>query len=309
MQIDLPSSQSLRASNASKGYDSDERQELSETDPLLAEVRAAISDGFAGAILSGPPGTSKTWYAEQLAVTLAGSIDRVTIIQFHPSYQYEDFIEGWVANESGGFTLAPKHFLQICDRARNDSQNLFLLVIDEISRCDATRVFGEALTYLESSHRGKRFSLASGRTIDIPANLHIIATMNPWDVTVNELDFALLRRFARIEMQPSAAVLRQMLRDNNLEEVLAEQVAVFFETLQKKQNAMLKIGHAYFARVRDRDSLQRLWKFQLRPHFERVCRHDASELQSLDSAWSTLITKAQPEVVAPSVAEDAAPAS
>ncbi len=78
-----------------------------------------------------------------------------------------------------------------------------VLVIDEISRADVPRVLGEALTYLEMSLRDRPFYLASGDIAEIPKNLFIIATMNPWDVSVDELDIALERRFAHIDVRPA----------------------------------------------------------------------------------------------------------
>jgi 5-methylcytosine-specific restriction protein B len=269
-------------------------ESLSLGDSVYQSARDALEDGYAGIILIGPPGTSKSWYAEKIAHALAGSTQRVRIVQFHPSYQYEDFIQGWVSNGSGGFELRNKHFLELCEAAEKEPDEWYVLVIDEISRCDASRVFGEALTYLETSLRGKPFLLASGTSAKVPPNLCIVATMNPWDLTVGELDFALERRFAHINMQPSVDLLRTILNSNGVEENLQRSIVAFFELLQRKPNPMLRIGHAYFARVRDQDSLLRLWTFQLKPHIEKATRHDATELQSIESAWNQLIKSPPP---------------
>ena len=135
---------------------------LDANDDVLQRARELMADGFAGVILAGPPGTSKTYYARRLAATLCdGDESRIAFVQFHPSYQYEDFIETYQPTEGGGFAPKARVFLEMCDLART-ADALHVLVIDELSRTDAVRVFGEALTYLEESQRGIEFELASG---------------------------------------------------------------------------------------------------------------------------------------------------
>src|SRR5206468_9708787 len=84
--------------------------EIQETDPYFVQVRQLLNDGYAGVIFAGPPGTSKTYYAHNIAVLLAqGDPRRLRILQFHPSYQYEDFVEGYVPRRNGeGFRLRRK---------------------------------------------------------------------------------------------------------------------------------------------------------------------------------------------------------
>jgi len=261
-----------------------------EEDRVYVAVKQALQDGYAGVILRGPPGTSKSWYAKEIALAIADNdTTLVSFIQFHPSYQYEDFMEGWSPNSSGGFELRPKKFLNLCADAEEDPDNTYVLVIDEISRSDAARVFGEALTYLESSKRGMPFSLASGTTTSVPPNLIIIGTMNPWDRGVDDLDVALLRRFAQIDMPPDVGILTELLGLNGVDQALIEALGRFFSALQKQQNSMLHIGHAYFAHVRDAGSLARVWEFQLRHHFRSACRLEPEELRKLESMWSKMV--------------------
>ena len=287
----------------SQGIAKAEAEEELRDDPVFQEVNQAIEDGYAGVILSGPPGTSKSWYAVRIAQVLAESGDRVRLLQFHPSFQYEDFVQGWVANGTGGFILQDKHFLQVCQSAAADNNHKYFLVIDEISRCDVSRVFGEALTYLETTKRGVRFKLASGSEAVVPRNVFILATMNPWDVTVDELDFALQRRFAFVEMRPNADLLEQLLAEKNVAPDLIDRVIRFFRMVQGRANPMLHIGHAYFNRVTDKSSLQRLWLYQLRPHFLKVTRLEHSEFQAIEASWREIVER-EPEPV-----PDAAPAS
>ena len=259
---------------------------LGTDDPVLIKTKNLIEDGFAGVILSGPPGTSKSWYARRLAFSLAeNDAERVRFVQFHPSYQYEDFIESYEPTDSGGFKPKARTFLTLCEQATVSPGSRFILVIDELSRCDAVRVFGEALTYLEKSQRNVEFELASGRRVQIPSNIFIVATMNPWDRGVDELDMAFERRFAKIAMDPDVGILEAMLKENGLPELQIRRLLAFFRTVQQHQNQFARIGHAYFARVGSVSALQRLWEYQLRFHFEKAFRQSPQELAQISTAW------------------------
>ena len=263
---------------------------LDEADGILVDVLQAFQDGFAGVIFVGPPGTSKSWYASGVALALTeGDSSRVRYVQFHPSFQYEDFIEGYVPRDSGKFELMPKHLRLVCERAVDDPQNTHVLVIDEISRCDAARVFGEALTYIEMTKRGMTFTLSSGTQMQIPRNVRILATMNPWDRGVDDIDFALSRRFCHIAMDPNTAMLRQILSQGSFRQDTIDAVVRFFEAVQRLQNPLCRIGHAYFLPARDEESLERLWRMQLKHHFARACRLDTSELTRIERMWTQFV--------------------
>lgn len=273
---------------------------IPDTDPVQAAVKQALLDGYAGVILRGPPGTSKSYYAQEIALAITGSDSGASyFVQFHPSYQYEDFIEGWTPDAKGGFLLQPKGFLQLCARAAKYPERTHVLVIDEISRCDAARVFGEALTYLESTKRGMKFSLASGTQTFVPENLVLLGTMNPWDRGVDEMDVALLRRFAQIEMLPNVDSLRRILTVNGMEQSLIDATALFFEALQRSPNPMLHVGHAYFIHAKDGPSLERVWDLQLRHHFRSACRLEPEELRRIESMWSQMVVHVARPVVPP----------
>lgn len=272
--------------------------EVPEGDPvfteLLARVRRLLKDHFGGVILRGPPGTSKSWYARRLAAALVDDDTCVHFVQFHPSYQYEDFVEGFVPDEDGTFRREEKHFLKICQAAREDPDRLYVLVIDELSRTDPARVFGEALTYLERTKRGEEFSLSSGRTAVVPPNVVIIATMNEWDRGVDEVDAAIERRFASVAMDPNREILRRLLADNGVEDDLADRIGRFFDHLQRDPNPMVRIGHAYFHSVRDESSLHRLWKNQLRFVFERAFPLNQDGFKRIERLWGKLFPE-EPE--------------
>ncbi|MEN5266784.1 AAA family ATPase [Stenotrophomonas sp. TWI587] len=277
---------------------------IPEDHPLWLAVNEAKMDGYGGVILSGPPGTGKSWYAQKIAAQLSGSPLRVRSVQFHTGYQYEDFVQGWEPDGLGGFERTNRHLLTIAKAARDDREHTYVLVIDEISRADVPRVLGEALTYLEMSLRDKPFYLASGQVAEIPRNLFVVATMNPWDVSVDELDVALERRFAHIEVPPSTDELLGILDSNGANTETKELCSQLFTLLQASSNSMMHLGHAYFSRVKDEASLERLWKFQIWPHIKRVTRLDASEAARFDAAWTARKAN-RPAAAAP--ADEAAP--
>jgi len=271
---------------------SNEQPAIAEDNPVLIEVQRLLDDGFGGVIFAGPPGTSKSWYARQVGLRLVdGNKARLRFVQFHPGYQYEDFIEGYVPNDKGGFDPAPRVFLQMCTCAQEHKDQPVVIVIDEFSRTDVVRVFGEALTYLESSKRDVPFTLASGKTAHVPKNLIIIATTNPWDRGVDELDLALERRFAKVRFEPKIDELRAMLQPSQLSENVRQKLEQFFFKVSRHDNPLCRIGHAYFSGVTSIESLKRRWENQLSFHFERVLRDAPDELREVQSAWDRIFAE------------------
>lgn len=263
---------------------------LPEDDRILLAVRHAIADGYGGAILTGVPGTGKSRHADLVATRLVdGDEARLKSIQFHPSYQYEDFVEGYVI-EGRDFTRTLKTFGQLCvDASKDGVRRLHVIVIDEISRSDVVRVFGEAFTYIEPSKRGRDFVLASGREMVVPENLFILATMNPWDRGVDELDMALERRFAFLEMSPDRNALRELLIKNALAPALIDATLSFFDFLQGHRILRCRLGHGYFVHAKDRDSLLRVWDFQLAHVLERACGTDAGAFAGIRQRWYDVV--------------------
>ncbi|MCO5184577.1 MAG: AAA family ATPase [Anaerolineae bacterium] len=162
-------------------------------------------------VLYGPPGTGKTFLARKLAAYLTNGDDsRQDLVQFHPAYAYEDFVEGIRPKTSAGqlsYDLVPGRFRQFCDRARQRPDDIFVLIIDEINRANLSRVFGELMYLLE--YRDETIKLAHGTPFSIPRNVRIIGTMNTADRSIALVDHALRRRFAFIHLQPNFDLLRR----------------------------------------------------------------------------------------------------
>jgi 5-methylcytosine-specific restriction protein B len=268
---------------------------LEEDDPILTTVRDLLTT-FGGVIFTGPPGTSKSWYAARVGWSLVeGDEQRIRFVQFHPSYQYEDFVEGYVP-EDGTFYMSDKHLLEMCTIAVKTKKTV-VLVIDELSRGDPGRVFGEALTYLELSKRNLPFRLASGKECRIPKELVILATMNPLDRGVDEVDAALERRFAKIRMEPEPATLTQMVSDAGMPDELRQRLLGFFIAVNAKvtTNPFTALGHTYFAAVSDDQGLRRVWEHQLRFHFEKAYRLDPDGLADVFARWDHVLGVQPPE--------------
>lgn len=272
---------------------------------LLARVRRLLKDGFGGVIFRGPPGSGKSWYARRIGAALVDSdAKRIRFVQFHPSYQYEDFVEGMIADGAGVFRPTPRHFLDVCSAAEGDPEKrTYVIVIDELSRTDPARVFGEALTYLEASKRGEEFHLSSGRKAKVPSNVVVIGTMNVWDRGVDEVDSAVERRFASIALDPSRDALIALLDKNGLEKSLKNRIVSFFNSLQSNPNRMVRVGHAYFGGVRDESGLHRLWHHQLRFAVERAFALDPDGYKNVERLWDRLF----PLTSAPADVDEAEP--
>ena len=162
-------------------------------------------------ILQGPPGTGKTWLAKRLAYALIGrrSEHRVRPFQFHPNLSYEDFVRGWRPEEGGGLQLVDGPFLEAVEAAAGDPDDAYVLVIEEINRGNPAQIFGEMLTLLEADKRNPAEAIAlsyrrhPAERVHIPPNLYVIGTMNVADRSLALVDFALRRRFAFVDLEPT----------------------------------------------------------------------------------------------------------
>lgn len=238
------------------------REEIEEVLQTLQTRRPQI-------ILAGPPGTGKTFVAEQIAHHLTdGRADAVQVVQFHPSYAYEDFVEGLrpvADNGQVAFENVEGKLVRIADYARNVDHNV-VLVIDEINRANLPSVFGELLYLLE--YRGKEIELLHRQKFSLPENLLIIGTMNTTDRSIRSVDTALRRRFDIFDCPPRADVLERFYdSEDSFSEV--DDLDGF-----QRLNAMLRdridghhtIGHSFFMRgTYTKKDLHRTWRRQIVP--------------------------------------------
>jgi len=162
-------------------------------------------------ILQGPPGTGKTYLARQLGRFLAGETGSVELVQFHASYTYEDFVEGYRPDpDTSGFTLRAGPLRRAVDRALDAPDGTHLLIIDEINRGNLAKVFGELYFLLE--YRGEETRLLySDEPFRLPKNLWIIGTMNTADRSIAIVDGALRRRFHFVDLVPDQPPIDELL--------------------------------------------------------------------------------------------------
>lgn len=158
-------------------------------------------------ILQGAPGVGKTYAAKRLAYSMMGVKDpeRVQLVQFHQSYSYEDFVEGFRPSSTEmNFEIKKGAFYNFCKKASDDKENEYFFIIDEINRGNLSKIFGELFMLIEADKRGNDIQLLySSDKFSVPKNVYIIGMMNTADRSLAMIDYALRRRFAFFEMKPA----------------------------------------------------------------------------------------------------------
>ncbi|MBR3160482.1 MAG: AAA family ATPase [Atopobiaceae bacterium] len=214
-------------------------------------------------ILQGAPGVGKTFVAKRLAYSMMGVKDpeRVMMVQFHQSYSYEDFIEGYRPSKDG-FELVRGAFYTFCKRAAEDDENDYFFIIDEINRGNLSRIFGELFMLIENDKRGPKNKLQllySRELFHVPSNVYLVGMMNTADRSLAMLDYALRRRFAFFDLRPAFGsdgfvAYRDGLASAKLNDLLACVVRLN-EDIAKDETLGegFCIGHSYFCNMRPGD--------------------------------------------------------
>ena len=238
-------------------------------------------------IFQGPPGTGKTYAARQIAACLAGSAERGRLVQFHPSYAYEDFVQGYrptLVEGRPGFELRNGPLLDMAESARREPDTRHFLVIDEINRGNLAKVFGELYFLLEYRDEEMRLQY-SDKPFSLPWNLFFIGTMNTADRSIALVDLALRRRFHFVEFHPDEAPVKGLLRRWLSQQApgmewVADLVDRANEKLQDRQGA---IGPSYFMRSGlDDEMVDLVWKHNIRPYIEEQLYGQQDRLDEFD---------------------------
>ena len=205
-------------------------------------------------ILQGAPGVGKTFTAKRLAYSIIGAKnpDRVQMIQFHQSYSYEDFIEGYRPTENG-FTIKKGSFYKFCKLAEDDDENDYFFIIDEINRGNLSKIFGELFMLIEKDKRGIELQLLySDENFSVPPNVYIIGMMNTADRSLAMLDYALRRRFSFFTMKPGFNTIGFQTYQDSLKSEAFKKLISCIKQLNSKIAADISlgegfcIGHSYF---------------------------------------------------------------
>ena len=232
-----------------------------EVDRILAAWRSKKN-----LILQGPPGVGKTFAASRLAHALIGSraSKRLEFVQFHQSYSYEDFIQGYRPSKSE-FILRNGKFVKFCSRAEENPNEIYVFIIDEINRGNLSKIFGELMILIEADKRGSawQISLAYSETeekFSVPENVYLLGLMNTADRSLAVVDYALRRRFVFHRLVPQFdskkfhAHLCSIGISKNLTRLIQERFIKLNETIENDQINLGRgfcIGHSFFCNKLD----------------------------------------------------------
>lgn len=214
-------------------------------------------------ILQGPPGVGKTFVSKRLAYLLMGKKDpsKTEFVQFHQSYSYEDFVQGWRPNSSGGFDLKSGSFYSFCEKARKDSSNTYVFIIDEINRGNLSKIFGELLMLIEGDKRGGdneiklTYSESDRDRFSVPQNVFLVGLMNTADRSLALVDYALRRRFAFFNLAPQfeSDKFQSVITENggslDLVKKIRNRIGALNQVITNERRDLgpgFQIGHSYF---------------------------------------------------------------
>lgn len=234
-------------------------------------------------ILQGAPGVGKTFCAKRLAYTILGeeNDDRISFIQFHQNYSYEDFIMGYKP-EGSDFVLKEGVFYRFCRKALSNPKDKYFFIIDEINRGNLSKIFGELLMLIEKDYRGTYASMPyKEERFVVPHNLYIIGMMNTADRSLAMIDYALRRRFSFVEMEPGFESEGFKNYQKGLKSELFNKIVGLIKELNvdiSDDNSLgkgFKIGHSYLCGIKQKECTKEL--------LEEIVKYDI--LPMLQEYW------------------------
>jgi MoxR-like ATPase len=239
-------------------------------DDLLSAIRGSASS----VVLAGPPGTGKTWVAQAIARYITQDRSGCwRLVQFHPSYSYESFIEGLrpvAVDGAVSFEIVPGVVLRMAEEAREAPEVPYLILIDEMNRANLPRVLGELLFLFE--YRDRRIDLQYTADFALPPNLRFLGTMNTADRSIRSIDAALRRRIEIFECLPSVEILRRFYvrqeHRNHVDDLFDGFIALN-NTLETQLDRHHTIGQTFFmTEEMTPGRLRQIWHRKLMPLIE-----------------------------------------
>ena len=232
-------------------------------------------------ILQGAPGVGKSYLAKRLTYSIIGVKDenRVEMVQFHQSYSYEDFIEGYRPDGKGGFMVKKGVFYKFCKKARDINGNCYF-IIDEINRGNLSKIMGELMLLIENDKRGEKFTMPltySNEQFYVPENVYIVGMMNTADRSLAMIDYALRRRFSFVPVDPAFAnpkFIKYIKKDDEVlgEKILKEMTDLNID-IKNDLGAGFQIGHSFFCNC---ENINEQW-------YKNVLKYDILPL--LEEYW------------------------
>ena len=237
------------------------------------------------AVFYGPPGTGKTFVAEKLARHFVGGGNGISeIVQFHPAYAYEDFMQGIRPETRDGhltYSIQKGRLLRFCEEAERRT-GISVLIIDEINRANLSQVFGELMFLLE--YRDRSIPLAAGGVFRIPANVRIIGTMNTADRSIALVDHALRRRFAFLQLSPSYDALIAHYKPQNFD--AAGLVSVLKKVNDTVNDPNYSVGISYFVGKNPHSDFEDIWEMEIEPYLDELFFDQPAKVDML--RWSII---------------------
>lgn len=226
-------------------------------------------------ILQGPPGVRKSFVARRLAYALMKYRDpsRVRTVQFHQSYSYEDFVQGYRPS-ANGLTLQQGVFLEFCEKALADPNEIYVFTIDEINRGNLSKILGELMLLIEPDKRSPvwatklAYAPAAEERFYVPSNVFLLGMMNTADRSLSLVDYALRRRFAFVTLRPEygSSKFRQLLLGKGAAPELVDRIVDRMSSLnediasdQTNLGVGFCIGHSFFLPAAVNEALDEKW--------------------------------------------------
>lgn len=236
-------------------------------------------------IFYGPPGTGKTYLARALAQHVTDATSGTTsIVQFHPTYSYEDFFEGFrpstgTEGQQLGFALRRGPLRRLADDAAANPEANYFLVIDEINRGNLAKIFGE-LYYLLEYRDSEIALLYSEEPFTLPSNIFFIGTMNTADRSIAMLDAAMRRRFAFVELHPETAPVAGLLARWLPDEATDDRDLLLDELNRRIPDHDAKIGPSFLMRDLPGDELEGVWTYEILPLLAEYHYADGTDIEA-----------------------------